>query len=114
MPIVNALAGIMVHDLDAAVAWYEKLSTVRRTSGRWRGWPNGRCMTGPGFRCMKINSVPGFRPSRSPSTVLSSSSTAEGQSDSGGVNNELGLREDRYGKDPSGNRVVFAELTDQL
>ena len=115
MPIVNALAGIMVHDLDAAVAWYEKLLDRPPDRRPMEGLAEWRMHDGAWIQVYEDKQRAGF------SSVTFAVHGFEQQLDelkAKAIPVESTTSSD-YVKtatvqDPSGNRVVFAELTDQL
>lgn len=114
MPIMNALAGIMVNNLDAAVEWYEKLLDRPADRRPMEGLAEWQMPDGGWIQVYEDKERAGF------SSVTFAVRGFEDQLEhleAKAIPVEATTRSDYVKtatvKDPSGNRVVFAELNDQ-
>jgi predicted enzyme related to lactoylglutathione lyase len=114
MSIVNALAGIMVLDLEPAVAWYENLLDRPPDKRPMEGLAEWRMRDGAWIQVYEDKQRAGL------SSVTFAVEGFEQQLEqlkAKGVPVEATTSSDYVKtatvKDPSGNRVVFAELSDQ-
>ena len=114
MPIINALAGIMVSDLEVAVSWYERLLDRPADTRPMEGLAEWRMPEGAWIQVYEDQERAGH------SSVTFAVTEFEDHLDhlkAKGIPIVATTRSDYVKtatvKDPSGNRVVFAELADQ-
>jgi predicted enzyme related to lactoylglutathione lyase len=115
MPILNALAGIMVHDLETAVAWYEKLLNRPADKRPMAGLAEWHMHDGGWIQVYQDKERAGY------SSVTFAVNQFEEHLDilkAKAIPVEATTSSEYVKtatvKDPSGNRVVFAELADLL
>ena len=114
MAIVNALAGIMVSDLTAAAAWYEQLLDRPADSRPMEGLAEWRLPEGGWIQVYQDKTRAG---SSSVTFMVSNRDAEVAELKAKGISVDATTTSD-YVKtatvtDPSGNRVVFAELAAQ-
>jgi predicted enzyme related to lactoylglutathione lyase len=111
MPIVNALAGIMVSDLTTAAAWYEQLLSRPADARPMEGLAEWKLADGGWIQVFQDTKRAG---SSSVTFLVSGLDDQLAELKAKGISIERTTTSD-YVKtatvtDPAGNRVVFAEL----
>jgi predicted enzyme related to lactoylglutathione lyase len=114
MPIVNALAGIMVSDLTTAAAWYEQLLSRPADARPMEGLAEWKLADGGWIQVFQDTERAG---SSSVTFLVSDLDDHLAELKAKGISIERTTTSD-YVKtatvtDPAGNRVVFAELAAQ-